>query len=592
MKSHSRLPYLLISLAALLVILLASPAFATYFIEVSASPNELQADFPRSQTSTIIATITSIDAGKFPPENVTVAFQVVSGPGSVNPTLVSTTSQGIATSTYTLPLDTPKQTITIRGSIVKPSSPSTILASDTVDITLTPFAAYSIGASVRPQGLKAQHDLEQTSTVTVNLSSIDTTLFPISGKTISFSISQGPGTLSSASGTTDSSGIATTIYTLPINTAPQITTIRASFTYRNGPTITADTDIVIFNVEIRAEDGISPATKYIGVGQTTKFTAAFIPREVVGRFRWRLRRERDFAVITAGADQRTVSVKGLAPSMTGKKNKAQPVKLKLMFKPDGAPDWFNVANHEFIVFDVRIANVNATDPRNSKVNYLALPPDIILNSATFVFKGIPQTKTNVSGDFDFSYDQSALPIGNNTIQLKAKIGGVAKDVLLTATRTEKRGPIVTEFAVGRVLIKEGAFIIPVTHELFEIWHIISYSALVIPGSKTVWVGETHVNLIREKLDVLPSEIGIWLEDHYYKDNDGRHLRKAMDPVTEPTLPPQGPHFRSKKSSEDFFFKPNNSLTGAAQIVSIQFESDSGLVLWVPAANTTIEKPLD
>ena len=243
---------------------------------------------------------------------------------------------------------------------------------------------------------------------------------------------------------------------------------------------------------------------------------------------------------------------------------------------------------------IEAISVDATNPQATIVNYRVTPSDVDVDSVIFEVAGTTQTRSNVSGNFSFSFDQSNLPLGSSTISLTGTKcdGSITKDI--TVSRVIKSG-VAKEVAFGKIFIKEGAFTIPVNHDLFELWHSIGYSVPVVKGSKTVWVGESSVNLKTLINNQIPTGIGVWSEEHYYGDNDGEHLNQMMIDVSGPTLPRQGPNFKSKVSSNNSFFKANNGLTGFATIIDLQIKDSNGLIKWFPIpiiSNLTVDKPLD
>ena len=251
------------------------------------------------------------------------------------------------------------------------------------------------------------------------------------------------------------------------------------------------------------------------------------------------------------------------------------------------------------VVKVEAVSVDANNPSYVKVNYRVIPADITLDTVTFSALGTTQTRSNESGEFYFTFNQNDLPLGSSTISLTATKynRSITKEII--ATRIEKRGPMEYEIAFGKIAFLVGQTIvivtIPVNHDLFEIWHLFEYSAPLMEGSKTVWVGKSSVNLKTAETKDIPTEIGSWSEKHYYGDNQGTYLEQMMVDPSGPTLPPQGKNFRSKDSSNDSFIKSNNGLTGYAEIMDLQIKATEGMILWVPIpliGNTTVDKPLD
>jgi hypothetical protein len=256
--------------------------------------------------------------------------------------------------------------------------------------------------------------------------------------------------------------------------------------------------------------------------------------------------------------------------------------------------------------EVEVTSVDATDPPNTKVNYRLRPSGVTIGSATFTAPGKRETKTNLSGDFYFTYNQKNLSIGDNTIRLEATIGSTTLIIDCTAIRTEKKAPPTgteQEMMFLRVPVEGvGLVLVGLTHSLFEQFHSITYSVPVVGGSKTIWVGESTVNIRSSIIEGVPTEIAtlggmpMWAERHMYRDNGGDHLEQMMSDVIGETVPAQGPHYRSKHSFNDDFFPPNNNLTGIGRFDSITFIFGGHLVETfcsiIPPANKEVDLPLE
>jgi hypothetical protein len=248
---------------------------------------------------------------------------------------------------------------------------------------------------------------------------------------------------------------------------------------------------------------------------------------------------------------------------------------------------------------VRVANIDATDPHAAKINYFTHPGGALVDSVTFSAPGASGSLTNVVGDFFFTFDQSDLPTGASILQLDYTVGGsTCSPVHTTATRTWAKAPPqgnAVEVALFKISLEEGIFTIPVQHEIFGQFHFICYSANVVLGSKTLWVGLALVNIRTEESTEFPTEIAAWNESHLYSDTAGDHLEQIMPLVTGPTFPPQGPYFRSARLSFNTFFAPGNGLTSIARIDSLLFDTSNGPVLAIPIpliGNTEIDLPLE
>lgn len=238
--------------------------------------------------------------------------------------------------------------------------------------------------------------------------------------------------------------------------------------------------------------------------------------------------------------------------------------------------------------NVKALYIDATNPSTTKVVYKTLSN---LSYAIFTAIGTPQTKTNITeGEFYFTFNQYDLEVGKNNIKLETPCG----EINITAIRKEIRGPLVQELARALVPIgPEGAGWIDIIHQLFEIYHKISYSISTKKGSKTIWVGESLVNIKTHESIELPSAISAWNEIHKYRNNDGEFLEQYMRDVTEPTIPPQTDWFKSKQSSNNEFFSPGNNLIGLAGIEMIRFK-DIGVDYIAPliVINKWIDKSIN
>lgn len=244
----------------------------------------------------------------------------------------------------------------------------------------------------------------------------------------------------------------------------------------------------------------------------------------------------------------------------------------------------------FTVYEVDVTNIDARTPAEVKVFYRIRPSDAIIPTVSFSAPGKTDQRTNVSGTFFFTFNQNALNDGVNTVRLtlnpKFKVD-------VAATRTEIRGPLVSEGVIATVLEDPPLYFrnIIITHELFEVYKRIEYSAPLIPGSKTIFVGNSAANI--SVPDTAESDdIGVWNETHLYRDNDGDHLSQAMTDVTGPTLPPQSGQFKSKETSNIAFFLSGNGLMGIAKLDYINFMGTAGVIVPLSLVNEEIDKPLE
>jgi hypothetical protein len=68
----------------------------------------------------------------------------------------------------------------------------------------------------------------------------------------------------------------------------------------------------------------------------------------------------------------------------------------------------------------------------------------------------------------------------------------------------------------------------------------------------------------------------------------------MTDVGEPTLPPQGPQFRSKSTNVDAFFEPGLALAAIGRIDTIVFTDAIGNLYFpsAPGINKEVDLPLE
>ncbi len=173
-------------------------------ITLSASPATISA----GGTSTISATVTD---GTDPVSGVTVTFSVSSLYGTVTSS-ATTTSSGVATATFTS--SGQPGTVTITGSAGS--------VSDTVDVTVTPVAAFlSIGTS------KTSIQTDGTDSATITATVLDASRVPIEGLAVNFSTDAGQ--LSASNVETDANGeAAVTLSGGTIEKENQVITVTAT----------------------------------------------------------------------------------------------------------------------------------------------------------------------------------------------------------------------------------------------------------------------------------------------------------------------------------------------------------------------------
>ena len=261
-----------------------------------------------------------------------------------------------------------------------------------------------------------------------------------------------------------------------------------------------------------------------------------------------------------------------------------------------ADDWWFLQKFR-VEQPVKVISVDASDPANTKVNY-SVAANLTLDEVTFNAPGASEKKNNVSGVFNFSFNQFNLPKNKSTIQLSIVSKGRTYVVNVNAVRKEKRGPMEQELVLGKVFVDVNGvatwMTIPVVHQLFEVWHVVEYDVVIIGGSKTVWVGESVANIKIFDQPDLPTQPKIWIERHFYKDNSGStYLEKDMNDDDSSQIIHQGGYnFASKLSNDNEFFIRNTGLTGFGQIFNLQMDDPNGPAPWVPLGNINVDKTLD
>jgi hypothetical protein len=104
---------------------------------------------------------------------------------------------------------------------------------------------------------------------------------------------------------------------------------------------------------------------------------------------------------------------------------------------------------------------------------------------------------------------------------------------------------------------------------------------VVASSKVVWAQGASVNISTLDSPDLPSDVDLWMEQHFYNDSSGSQLEKFMTLETGSTLPPQSDHFKSAKCTDEFWFAKEPGRTANALIFSIMMKGDTGPMSWIP-----------
>lgn len=87
--------------------------------------------------------------------------------------------------------------------------------------------------------------------------------------------------------------------------------------------------------------------------------------------------------------------------------------------PEGCTDCNWVQSEDVTVTDVKVVDVDASDPPNTKINYETVPFALSIPSVSFSAPGTTGSQSNVSGSFHFTYDPADIGYnwGENTIRL-------------------------------------------------------------------------------------------------------------------------------------------------------------------------------
>ena len=250
--------------------------------------------------------------------------------------------------------------------------------------------------------------------------------------------------------------------------------------------------------------------------------------------------------------------------------------------------------------------VDATDPHNARVYYRTEPASAIVQTATFTAPapfagGYPttQTRSNLSGEFSFTFDEAQLPLGTSTFTLQwtpaSPFTAIPGGGTITTTAANTSYTALGSSPLGAWVLagdpdatpsggpNGGLQRVPMTpYDLYEYYNKFSYSLAVVPESKTIYAASSNVNLGTQDFPSLPSRIIGWHESHHYHDDLGDYAGPAMTSPVGATLPAQTLWFQSKSSSSGLFFAPNHHLIGVAHCDDLLFGSDEFQGVVVPA----------
>lgn len=227
------------------------------------------------------------------------------------------------------------------------------------------------------------------------------------------------------------------------------------------------------------------------------------------------------------------------------------------------------AEADIDVVKVEIVSVDASDPFNTKINYCTNPLSATIPSVTFTAPGKTDSKTNVSGNFYFTYDQCDVGWGSNTIRLAYLGTHVDCSVTKTTKMPEAMEVLCAYFAVRGVGLRVY------NHTLREIYYPHVYS--VAYSGKTIRTCHS-IALMDFKADYY--NICGWSENHRYLWNGGGTSWVAMTPVGG-WLPP---NTHARKCNTVMWCIPN-SLEGIAKCVGLFWDYGGGAT---PAIITNAE----
>jgi adhesin/invasin len=161
-----------------------------------------------SSSTTISAKVT--DAGGNPVAGTTVTFAVTAGGGSVSPASATTNSSGIATSSFTM------------GNLVGTNTATASMSGVATPVTFTTITTPGTASSITKSGTDPTAPVVASSN-NVSVKVTDAAGNVVPGQSVTFAVTAGGGTVTPASATTDSLGVATASFkvgsTVGTNTA-------------------------------------------------------------------------------------------------------------------------------------------------------------------------------------------------------------------------------------------------------------------------------------------------------------------------------------------------------------------------------------
>lgn len=194
-------------------------------VSIVKTSGDNQIGAPNGQLSEPI-TVRVLDRLQAPVLDRAVAFQVVSGGGSLSSELVQPRADGIASATWTLGAETTEQ---VSASVPGTSVPAALFTATAVEGGVSGLVVVRGGNEAIVAGANATPPAVQA---------VNSTGLGVPGVTVSFAVTAGGGTIDAASAVTDANGIATlTRWTMgPVGTLNSVTA-----------TVPAGTPLVISN---------------------------------------------------------------------------------------------------------------------------------------------------------------------------------------------------------------------------------------------------------------------------------------------------------------------------------------------------------
>ena len=232
-------------------------------------------------------------------------------------------------------------------------------------------------------------------------------------------------------------------------------------------------------------------------------------------------------------------------------------------------------------------DVNANDPSNVIVDYRTNLNETLSN-AVFTAPGVTQSAGTETGLFNFAFDQHKLEIGENYLILTGS--NLKKAVTVTAYKNEISMPMMPGCGYSLMVyevpfqddVASGFLPMPVLVSINETYNVITYSISVVPGSKTVWVGNSRVGMTLQENPNMPSVFGFFTAEHYYSILDNKLFNQQMTFDNSPQLEDRQ-YFQSLISSNNDFIESSPLHTYSyAHITELALWDPSGLVFAVPS----------